>query len=515
VESAAVAQPVPPSGEPAKLKEGALGYVSNVVIGVASTAPAYSLAATLGFIVAVAGVGTHAPAVLLVSFIPMLLTATAFRYLNKADPDPGITFAWARRALGPHIGWLNGWAIVVADVIVMAALAQIAAKYTFLLFGWDSAANSNGAQIALAVAWIALMTWVCWRGIELSARVQVVLLSAEIVILALFAVVALVKVYTGNPANSITPHFSWFNPFDLGWSALVDGVLLGAFIYWGWDSGVSVNEESEDSNDGPGRAAVVSTVLLLLIYLVVSAAAQAYGGTRLLSDNSDDVLSVLGGQVFSSPWDKLLILAVLTSSAASTQTTILPTARATLSMARKHAIPEAFARVHPRYLTPSYSTIWMGVVSIVWTVLVMALNPAQNVLGDSISALGFAICFYYGFTGLACVIYFRREITRSVRNFVLAGLAPFAGFVMLTYIFIKAAHDYSQEGFNYSPPFLGIEVPIVIGIGGLLLGVVAMLFAMIPYREYFTKKPYTEVSPPGLLEAPVEHAPLHLHGERW
>jgi amino acid transporter len=514
MESAAVSHPMP-SGEPAKLKEGALGYISNLVIGVASTAPAYSLAATLGFIVAVAGVGTHAPAVLLVSFVPMLCVATAYRYLNKADPDPGTTFAWVRRAMGPHLGWVNGWAIVVADIIVMAALAQIAAKYTFLLVGWDSAANSNWAQIGMAVFWIGVMTWICWRGIELSARTQVVLLSAEVSILALFAVVALVKVYANDPSNSITPQFSWFNPFDLGWTALVDGVLLGVFIYWGWDSGVAVNEESEDKNEGPGRAAVVSTIVLVLIYLVVSTAAQAYGGTKLLEDNADDVLSVLGGQVFSSPWDKLLILAVLTSAAASTQTTILPTARTTLSMARKRSIPAAFANVHPRYLTPSFSTLWMGAASIAWTVLVMALNPAQNVLGDSISALGFAICFYYGFTGLACIVYFRREIFRSGRNFVLAGLLPLAGFVMLAYIFGKAAHDYSQEGFNYSPPFLGIEVPIVIGIGGLLLGFVAMLFAMVPYRDFFRRRPYTEVSPPGLLEAPVEHAPAHLHGERW
>jgi amino acid transporter len=516
VESAAVSQPVA-GGEPAKLKEGALGYLSNLVIGVASTAPAYSLAATLGFIVAVAGVGVHAPAVLLVSFVPMLFVAAAYRYLNKADPDPGTTFAWVRRAMGTHLGWLNGWAIVVADVIVMAALAQVAAQYTFLLFGWTSAANSNWAQIALAVAWIMLMTWICYRGIELSARTQLFLLSAEVVVLAVFAAVALVKVYANSPAGSITPQFNWFNPFDMGWSALVDGVLLGVFIYWGWDSGVTVNEESEDSREGPGRAAVVSTLILLLIYLVVSAAAQAYHGTALLSNpnNQSEVLSVLGKSVFGSPWDKLLIFAVLTSAAASTQTTILPTARTTLSMARKRAIPARFAEVHPRYLTPGFSTLWMGAVSIVWTVLVMAFNPSQNVLGDSISALGFAICFYYGFTGLACIVYFRRELTRSFRNFMLAGVVPFLGFVLLAFIFGKAAHDYSQAGFNYSKPLLGIETPIVIGIGSLLLGVVAMLFAMAPYRAFFRSKPYTEVSEPGLLEAPVEHAPLHFEGKRW
>jgi amino acid transporter len=131
------------SGSPASsgvmdkgLKKGAIGYVSNIVIGVASTAPAYSLAATLGFIVAVTGVGTHAPAVLLVSFVPMLLVASAYKYFNRADPDAGTTFAWTTRAFGPATGWMNGWAIFLADVIVMASLSDIAAIYTFKLFGF-------------------------------------------------------------------------------------------------------------------------------------------------------------------------------------------------------------------------------------------------------------------------------------------------------------------------------------------------------------------------------------------
>ena len=158
----------------------------------------------------------------------------------------------------------------------------------------------------------------------------------------------------------------------------------------------------------------------------------------------------------------------------------------------------------------------MGAVSILWTVLIMALNPAQNVLGDSISALGFAICFYYGFTGLACVVYFRRELFKSVAQLrARRASRRCSASLMLAVIFVKAFHDYSQEGFNYSPPFLGIEVPIAIGIGGLLLGVVAMLFAMVPYRDYFRRKPYTEVAEPGLLEAPVERAPTHLEGDRW
>src|SRR6202034_2566302 len=123
-------------------------------IGAASTAPAYSLAATLGFIVAVTGVGVHAPAVLLVSFIPMLLIAAAYKYLNRADPDAGTTFAWTTRALGPGTGWVNGWAIFLSDVLVMASLADIAGIYTFKLFGFTELSESLPAIIIAAIVWI-------------------------------------------------------------------------------------------------------------------------------------------------------------------------------------------------------------------------------------------------------------------------------------------------------------------------------------------------------------------------
>jgi amino acid transporter len=223
--------------------------------------------------------------------------------------------------------------------------------------------------------------------------------------------VALVKVYAGSAGiHAVHPELSWLSPFGLpgGSTALIDGVLLGVFIYWGWDSGVCVNEESDNSSNGPGRAAVMSTILLVLIYVVVAVSAQAYNSPAFLSKHSDDVLSALGGPVFGSPLDKLLIIAVLTSASASTQTTILPTARTTLSMARFGAIPRAFGRIHPRFLTPDVSTLAMGAVSLAWTLFI--INVSQNVLNDSITGLGFQIAFYYGLTGFACTIYYRKEI---------------------------------------------------------------------------------------------------------
>ncbi len=492
------------------LKKNAIGFISSVVIGVASTAPGYSLAAVLGLVV-VAGtagstVGFQAPAIMIVAFLPMLFIAASYYYMNRADPDCGTTFTWVTKAMGPHVGWLGGWAIIVADIIVMANLAQIAGLYTFLLVGWESAAASVAAVTAVGVVWIAIMTVIVVISIELSARTQVFLLSAEIVTLVLFAVIALVKVCTSDIAGSVTPELSWFNPFAIeSFGALTGGVLIAVFIYWGWDSAVTVNEETEDSSQAPGKAAVVSTILLVLIYVLVSTAAQAWGGVDSLAENSDDVLSALGTEVFGSPFDKLLIIAVLTSAAASTQTTILPTSRTALSMARSKAIPKRFGEVHPRYLTPAVATWWMGALSIVWYVGLTIVS--ENILYDSIAALGLMIAFYYGLTGFACAIYYRRELFDSVRNFVFIGVAPVVGGAILTWVFVKSCIDLSNpENSTAGTSWFGLGPPLVIGVGFLLLGVVFMVVRAVTSPEFF-KRPLETASPQVLAGAPATPTP--------
>ena len=489
------------------LKKGAIGYLSNIVIGVASTAPAYSLAATLGFVVAVKGVGVHAPAVLLVSFIPMLLVASAYKYFNRADPDAGTTFAWVTRAMGPITGWMNGWAIFLADIIVMASLSDIAAIYTFKLFGFTELGESKAAIIIAAIVWIALMTWICYRGIELSARIQQALLGIEVFILALFSVVAFVKIYGSHPpSGSIKPSLSWINPFAMNFGDLLDAILLGVFIYWGWDSGVAVNEESEDPAEGPGKAAVVSTLLLLVIYVLVSGAAQAFHGTGFLTNeaNQEDVLNALGKGVLGGTLDKLLIITVLTSASASTQTTILPTARTTLSMAHWKAVTSLLSRIHKRYLTPTVSTLGFGLLSIIITVPLLLLS--ESVLADSITAFGFPLCFYYGFTGVACPIYFRRDLTESARNFFLLGVGPLLGGLILWGVGVKAAFYYGHAANVESKPILGITLPLWMGIGGMVLGFVIMLASRPYFREYFSRK--LETAPPRLLEQPPPAGPM-------
>ena len=344
------------------LKSGALGLVSSIVIGVASTAPAYSLAATLGFIVAVGGIGLKSPAIMIVSFIPMLLIAGSYYYLNRVDPDCGTTFTWVTRSFGPRTGWVTGWLMVAADIIVMASLAQIAGSYFFLLFGADGLAASTFWTTLAGTAFIVGMTVIAALGIQISARIQWFLLAAEVAILVAFSITALAKVYGSSaPATSIKPSASWFVP-NMSLGALAGGILLALFIYWGWDTAVSVNEETERKSVVPGIGAVVSTIALVAIYVLTTTAAQAFRGPDFLAKNADDVLSPLGTAVFgSSTLDKLLILAVLSSAVASTLTTILPGTRTTLSMAVHGAIPRAFGKVSPRFQTPLVGTVIYGI----------------------------------------------------------------------------------------------------------------------------------------------------------
>ncbi len=394
------------------LKTGALGLVSSVVMGVASTAPAYSLAATLFFVVAL--VGLHSPSVAVLAFVPIFLCSIGYSELNKADPDCGTTFTWASRAFGPKTGWAGGWGIVAADILVMASLAQVAGQYFFFLIQGPNSSigqNASGGWVLLVgIVWIVLMTYICYRGIEVSANFQKVLLGIEIVMLLVMSVTALIKVGVSHPAGSLTPSFGWLLPTHITLSEFIGGIILMLFIYWGWDTAVSVNEETKDKTKTPGRAAIISTVLLLVTYVIVIVSMQAFAGVGSKGvgltnpAHQFDVLSVTGGAIFGTSGfgtflSRLLILMVLSSAAASTQTTILPTARTTLSMAAYKALPAAFAKIHPKHLTPTVSTLTMGAISIA---LYVPLNyiAGGNPIADAVTAIGLYIAFYYGLTGL-------------------------------------------------------------------------------------------------------------------
>jgi amino acid transporter len=346
------------------------------------------------------------------------------------------------------------------------------------------------------IVWIILMTAICYVGIEVSANFQKILLSIELVMLTVLSIVALVKVGNGSaPAGHLTPSLSWLNPFHISsFSAFASGVILMVFIYWGWDTAVSVNEETRDRNRTPGLAAIFSTVILLVIYALVIFSMQSFAGVGATGNglgninNAGDVLSIQANAVFGtgtvgSVFYHLLLLMVLSSAAASTQTTILPTARTTLSMAAYRAIPKSFAKIHPRFLTPTVSTVVMGLISIAFYVVVNNAHNPIGVIGDAVIAIGLYIAFYYGLTGFACAWYYRRNLTSSARNLWMQGILPVVGALMLWFLGgwsiwldydVKTANDFTF----WTVPGIHWQVggAFLIAVGAAIFGLLFFIY---------------------------------------
>jgi amino acid transporter len=479
-----IAAPIQVTGK--GLKKNALSLLSNMVIGVASAAPAYSLASALGPIAVAAGFTT--PAIMLTAFFPMLFIALAFFYLNRRDPDCGTTFAWVTLAMGPTMGWIGGWALLVTNIIVMPSMSVVAGQYTFLLFGYN---NPPPILVTAAgVAWIAALTAICYLGIELSARTQQVLLATELAVLLLFAAAALVKVYAGAaPEGAMPVSAEWFNPFKIAsFEDFLKAFLVAVFIYWGWDTGLSVNEETENPETTPGNAAILSTFLLVGVYVLVAVSAIAFAGPKGLAQNSeadtDDVFAAIGHGVLGGWLDKLFIVAVLTSAAAATQTTILPAARTALSMASAGAIPRRFAEVDPRRMTPGFATLVMGAISAIY--FVGLRNFSKNVLDDSIEALGLCISFYYALTGFACVIVYRKELLKSLGNFILMGLLPGAGGLIMLLLLVESCISLAGKG---TVTVFGVGLPLAVALASLLIGLILMLAARMASPAFFRGEP--------------------------
>jgi len=435
------------------LRRDALGVGASTAIGMASTAPAYSLAVSVGLLAGY--VGAAAPVVLAVSGVPVVLVALCFRELNRAEPDCGTTFPWTEKAFGLGVGRMVGWTTVMACVLVMSNLAQVAAIYTYLLFGLDSAADSRLAQAGLGTVFIVGMALLAYRGIRIAATTQLILLTVEVVALLWFAINAF------REAGSLSiPAFS--STGDGAWAA---GVLVAVFLYWGWDSSFSVNEESRDPRRTPAIAALVANGFLVVLYVVVAWAAVAYAGVDPLAEIADDdFFAILSGDLLGTASGKLLIGAVLVSALASTQTTILPTARTMLSMARRDAFPGQFARISARYQTPSVSTwVFAGASVLIYVILVLT---SDAVLADSVAAVSILVSLYYLATALAVPVYFGGELRGRVVQRVVVPLLAVASFVT---VLVLAVADVGTG------PLVVVGVTMVVGA--------AIMFSMKPPAE--------------------------------
>ena len=480
------------------LAEGKVGTFSGAILGIASVAPGYTLTASIGLIVA--AVGLKMPAIFIAGFIPMFLTAYAYRELNSRAPDCGASFTWSTKAFGPYVGWMCGWGMVIATIIVLSNLAAIAVEFFYLFIGRivnnaDIAdlADNKLINILTTLVFIAIATFIASRGITTSEYVQYVLVGFQMVVLLLFAVMAIVHVGRGDAPAGLSFDLEWFDPFTgLAMGAFIIGVTGSIFAFWGWDTCLTLGEESKDPTRVPGRAGLLCVLTILLTYLLVAVAVMMYAGVGEEGlglgnpDNSENVFGALADPILGGFGGPVLFLAIFASSVASLQTTFLPAARTMLAMGAYKAFPTSFAKVSPRFLVPTYATVVAGVVTAVFYTLVSLLS--EQVLLDTIAALGIMICWYYGITAFACVWYFRKELFKNVHNVVFKFLFPLLGGLVLAAVFVISVRESMNPENGSGAAIGGIGLVFYMGFGILLLGAVLMVIWRFRSPDFFERR---------------------------
>jgi amino acid transporter len=491
------------------LARNSVGMVGSVVIAISSVAPAYALTATLG--PTVTEVGTQMPAIFLIGFIPMLLVAYAYRALNQVAPDAGTSFTWTVKAFGPHVGWLCGWGLVIATIIVLSNLAGVAVTFFYLFLAeviGDADIGTWGdrrvVNVATCLAFIALATFVAYRGMTATKGVMYVLVTVQLVALALFVAFAIGKALGGDQATSIDFEWSWLSPFSVAtFSALATGLSLSIFMYWGWDAALSANEETSGSERTPGIAALLALLILGSSYVLVGIAALMFAGTGETGvglgneETADNVFAALADPVLGGTLSLLLFLAVLASSASSLQTTFIPAARTLLAMSVYKALPARLSRIHPTHQIPSLATLVSGIGTAIFYAVMTVVS--ENVLVDTILSLGLMICFYYGITAFAAAWYFRRELS-SAKAFLLKGVAPVLGGLTLAAVFVKLVVDTVDPEYGSGGSVFGLGTVFVLGVGVLLLGVVVMVISQAREPAFFRGETLKHDTPTLIVE---------------
>ncbi|MBT9470604.1 MAG: APC family permease [Pseudomonadota bacterium] len=476
------------------LSAGSVGLIGATVIGVSCVAPAYTLTAALG--PTVAKVGVQVPAIILVGFIPMLLVALGYRELNKAMPDSGTSFTWAVRAFGPWIGWMAGWGLVASTVLVLSNTAGIAVDFFYLML---SQIFSNHALAELAsnplinvptcFAFMLAATLVSYRGMETTQAVQYVLVGFQAFVLILFGCAAFWGVANGTAFDPTPVQWNWFNPLAVSsFGAFAAGLSLSIFIFWGWDVTLTMNEETKGARSTPGQAATATVVITVLLYLLAATASISFAGVGTGQfglgnpEIQGNVFFALAGPVLG-PFAILISIAVLSSSAASLQSTIVSPARTLLAMGHYKALPEKFAQVSPRFQTPAYATIASTLVSSIFYGVMRFIS--EDVLWDTITALGIMICFYYSITAFASVWYFRRQFLKSVPNFFFQFLCPMLGGLILGTLFFTTIIDAMDPNYGSGSHVGGLGLVFILGMGVILVGLAIMATMAIKRPAFF------------------------------
>jgi amino acid transporter len=453
---------------PSHLEPDAIGVTEDTIIGMAASAPAASVGLTIAGLAAATAYGSGP--IIILTAIPMLIIANAYRRLNMWEARCGASFEWVGRAINPYLGFQTGWLMVAAYILGTISGVEILAPTVLAAFGSSSSNTWGNIGIDTALGLVVLAIAVL--GIRLTARTQVGMALIEYVILIGFAITGLVFVLAHHHG---TYHATsgWLNPTGIGGhGSAAAGFLIAVFMFTGWDGSIYVNEETTRRRTNPGKAVLIAVALLTVIYTVSSVGLQGVVSPAKLQANYASALVYIAQAMGGGGWGKVMALSIALSAIASTLAGIVITARIVYGMAERRVLPPALAAVSSRFSTPVPASMVVGlfVVAITWVYLLA--TSVQNAFTDVVDATGLLFSAFYILTALATIVYYRRRIMARPWDLVWLGILPLAAAGFLGWIIVKSMLEAGAPE-NWS----------ILGIVGV--GVILMFVARYGLRSEF------------------------------
>jgi amino acid transporter len=471
-EPSATALPGTAPAPPARLEPNAIGVAQDTIIGMAASAPAAVVAITLAALAETANYGGGA--VLVISAIPMLIIANAYRRLNMWNANAGASFEWVGRAINPYLGFFTGWLMIAGYVLGTLSGVEVLGPSVLAIFG--SSSTSVWANVGIATALGLVMLTIAVVGIRFTARTQVIMAVVEYTILVGMSIWGLVYVL-GHHAGTVPISSGWFSVTGIGGKGdAVGGFLIAVFAYSGWDGTVYVNEEVKHRRINPGRAAVIAVALLAVIYTLAQVGLQGVTSAKNLQNNSSDALVYVAQVLGGSSWSKVMALALALSVIATTGTGIVVGARIIYGMASYRALPEFLSSVPRRFSTPAAASAVFGVTVIALAWVYLLATSVQNAFTYVVDLTGLLFAIFYVLTALAAITYYRRRVFSNLWDALILGLLPLGSAGFLVWMVEKSLAS-APAAENWS--MLGIVV----------VGLVLMLVARYGLKSWFFQIP--------------------------
>jgi amino acid transporter len=386
-----------------QLQRNAVSALESTMISVAGTAPANTIATSASTLIA--AVGLSGPGALVFGAIPMFGIALSYYYLNLWRSDAGAAYTWVGSAVNPVLGFFAGWSMLVAQVLFMVVGSLPVADATLDLIA-PKQTHSVVLVTAIGLVWFLLVVAMVLLGIRATAQVQKVVTYVQIGGLALFGGGAVIKGIL-HPANH--PNWSWLSPTGgNGLHGFIAGALVTMFFYWGWEVSANLSEETVDRNRAPGLSGLLGMAIILALFLVSVFGAQLQMSTGAIADAGSDLLVALANTVVPRPWGDVAIIVVIISAVGSLETSLVSGSRLIYSMGRDDVLDRRFGALNPRFLTPWNATIAMGLVSMALFGFAATSKSVNEILSQSINAIGVNVAIFYGLAALACAAHYRR-----------------------------------------------------------------------------------------------------------